>query len=199
MKEENRSSGVLITLLTFLVAVVSVVGSFLHEHRIALEATLPQQSHDLGVYQSAFVVVAGLLMVAAGLELAGERLGGTVLGVWIRAAIARFQLQAATVVGGPQALLVSAELADFYARLEQHDWHCAGDAPDDSERLERNVREYEELLRMARQSKAHQELLDAFAAHEFSGEAWHQHRQRQPKPVLLGQPVASGTAAAEAS
>jgi hypothetical protein len=61
-------------------------------------------------------------------------------------------------------------LADYYDRLEQHDWHY---------RKRTNLLDYQNgsamatwLWRLAYRSPAHRALHDGFVAHHFNGQAW---------------------------
>jgi hypothetical protein len=80
-----------------------------------------------------------------------------------------------------EPLTVGADLADYYRRLDRHEWHfCFADAG--MAHHKRGEAELRALEGFARTSVAHQALFDAFRAHHNSGPAW--GSLEQPKPVL---------------
>ncbi len=64
----------------------------------------------------------------------------------------------------------SVTLGQFYQILSNHDWYFA--FSDDNRVYHNGEASKERLNAFAKQSSAHQALLDGFSRHHFSGEPW---------------------------
>ena len=69
-------------------------------------------------------------------------------------------------------------LQEFYDQCERHDWYY--DYSDDNRVWEAGLASLGSLQAAAKESPAHQALLDAFNAHQFTGKPW--GNEKAPKP-----------------
>ena len=70
------------------------------------------------------------------------------------------------------------KLSQFWDELNRHDWYY--DFSDDFSVWKRGSDRDKELRVMANESPAHQELMDKFSKHYFSGKPW--GTDKAPKP-----------------